>query len=111
MHAFLHQLRVSLSLHFRNRMALVRSRIGFVIRTAQEPHGLPGPLVVSITSYPKRFKTLAFTLRSLLRGERRRTSWSRTRRGLLRSGRDLHGRDDCRDTEEGNCQRAHQRGA
>jgi hypothetical protein len=55
-----------IAMRFRNRVALVRSRIGFVIRPAQEPHGLPGPLVVSITSYPKRFKTLTFTLRSLL---------------------------------------------
>ncbi len=32
----------------------------------QRAHALPGPLVVSVTSYPKRFPTLAKTLRSLL---------------------------------------------
>jgi len=31
------------------------------------PHKLPSPLIVSLTSYPPRFRTLAFTLRSLLR--------------------------------------------
>lgn len=31
------------------------------------PHQLPGKLIVSITSYPPRFKGLALTLRSLLR--------------------------------------------
>ncbi len=30
------------------------------------PHGLPGPLVVSLTSHPPRFPTLVHTLRSLL---------------------------------------------
>jgi hypothetical protein len=33
---------------------------------ARRPHGLPGELVVSLTSYPARFSTLALTLRSLL---------------------------------------------
>lgn len=31
------------------------------------PHGLPAPLVVSLTSYPARFGTLALTLRAVLR--------------------------------------------
>lgn len=31
------------------------------------PHGLPGELIVSLTSYPARFPTLHLTLRSLLR--------------------------------------------
>jgi hypothetical protein len=31
-----------------------------------EPHGLPGRLVVSLTSYPKRFDVVYYTLRSLL---------------------------------------------
>ena len=31
------------------------------------PHGLPSKLVVSLTSYPPRFRTLALTLRCLLR--------------------------------------------
>lgn len=33
---------------------------------ARQPHGLPGKLVVSLTSYPPRFGTLALTLRTLL---------------------------------------------
>jgi hypothetical protein len=33
----------------------------------QQAHALPGRLVVSLTSYPKRFKTLAPTLKCLLR--------------------------------------------
>lgn len=33
---------------------------------AARPHGLPAPLVVSLTSYPPRFGTLASTLKSLL---------------------------------------------
>ena len=33
----------------------------------QRPHGLPGELVVSLTSYPPRFPTLHLTLMSLLR--------------------------------------------
>lgn len=35
-------------------------------RGSQRPHGLPCPLVVSLTSYPARFPTLALTLQSLL---------------------------------------------
>lgn len=30
-------------------------------------HGLPGPLIVSLTSYPARFDTLALTIKALLR--------------------------------------------
>lgn len=44
----------------------MESRIGFARRGEGEQHGLPRPLIVSITSYPKRFETLAPTLRSLL---------------------------------------------
>jgi hypothetical protein len=33
---------------------------------AQRPHRLPGRLVVSLTSHPRRFRTLALTLRALL---------------------------------------------
>jgi hypothetical protein len=33
---------------------------------APAPHGLPGELIVSLTSYPPRFWTLHFTIRSLL---------------------------------------------
>ena len=34
---------------------------------APKPHGLPGELIVSLTSYPARYATLHLTLRSLLR--------------------------------------------
>jgi len=36
-------------------------------KPAKRPHRLPAPLVVSLTSYPPRFGTLAHTLRGLLR--------------------------------------------
>jgi hypothetical protein len=35
-------------------------------RPAPRPHGLAAPLVVSLTSYPKRFRTLALTIKCLL---------------------------------------------
>lgn len=35
-------------------------------RVDPRPHGLPAPLIVSLTSYPKRFATLHLTLRCLL---------------------------------------------
>lgn len=37
----------------------------------ERPHGLPGELIVSLTSYPPRFPTLHLTLRSLLRQDTR----------------------------------------
>lgn len=36
-------------------------------RGLSRPHDLPGELIISLTSYPPRFPTLDFTLRSLLR--------------------------------------------
>ncbi|BAV48116.1 glycosyltransferase [Mesorhizobium loti] len=36
------------------------------VRAKGRPHGLPGDLIVSLTSYPKRFETLHLTLRCLL---------------------------------------------
>ncbi|BAB51279.1 acyltransferase family protein [Mesorhizobium japonicum] len=36
------------------------------LRGKGRPHGLPGELIVSLTSYPKRFPTLHLTLRCLL---------------------------------------------
>ncbi|MGO4642524.1 hypothetical protein AB4Z43_29270 [Mesorhizobium sp. 2RAF45] len=36
------------------------------LRGQGRPHGLPGDLIVSLTSYPKRFETLHLTLRCLL---------------------------------------------
>ena len=41
------------------RVTGVRGKLG-------RPHGLPGPLIVSLTSYPPRFRTLSATLISLL---------------------------------------------
>jgi hypothetical protein len=34
--------------------------------TKKQPHGLPGELIISLTSYPARFGTLASTIKSLL---------------------------------------------
>lgn len=53
---------------FRNRLRKWRAEQsvrGHVLR-GNRPHGLPGELIVSLTSYPPRFATLAKTLRSLL---------------------------------------------
>jgi hypothetical protein len=36
------------------------------IGTVRPNHGLPQPLIISLTSYPQRFKTLAATLKTLL---------------------------------------------
>lgn len=36
------------------------------VRPARTPHGLPHPVIVSLTSYPPRFNTLPLTLKSLL---------------------------------------------
>jgi hypothetical protein len=44
------------------RRKLMRS----VVPGTSEPHGLPGELIVSLTSFPPRFSTLHLTLRSLL---------------------------------------------
>lgn len=38
----------------------------FPMVTARRPHGLDAPLIVSLTSYPARYQTLAATLKSLL---------------------------------------------
>jgi hypothetical protein len=46
--------------------ARVRLQLGQPGRNTIRPHGLPGDLVVSLTSHPRRFRTLALTLRSLL---------------------------------------------
>jgi len=35
-------------------------------RPAPRPHGLAAPLILSVTSYPRRFKTLALTIKCLL---------------------------------------------
>jgi hypothetical protein len=44
-----------------------RARRRFAAQDRPQPHGLPGPLVVSLTSYPPRFPTLRPTLECLLR--------------------------------------------
>jgi len=46
-------------------IARARLQLGQPCRNIR-PHGLPGDLVVSLTSHPRRFRTLALTLRSLL---------------------------------------------
>ncbi|MCM0083601.1 hypothetical protein L4X63_18605 [Geomonas sp. Red32] len=40
--------------------------VRFLSRKAQKPHGLTGPLIVSLTSFPPRFKQLPLTLKCLL---------------------------------------------
>ncbi len=49
----------------------IRADLRFALRWAlrHKPHWLPGRLVVSLTSYPKRFKGLATTLKTLLSQE------------------------------------------
>lgn len=50
----------------RRRLARAKAEIDARPDTPRHPHGLPGPLVVSLTSYPARFGTLALTLRGIL---------------------------------------------
>ena len=53
----------------RARRALARARrlvARYPVVKTRRPHGLPGPLIVSLTSYPARYPTLALTLKSLL---------------------------------------------
>lgn len=57
--------------HFRNQQNLIRlARAERAVASFKVPrakaHGLPGPLVVSLTSYPPRYTMLAKTLKSLL---------------------------------------------
>jgi len=54
---------------FKHRRRLARAKDDIAGRPAipGEPHGLPGPLVVSLTSYPARFATLGLTLQAILR--------------------------------------------
>lgn len=54
---------------FKHRRRLARARAEIAARPVipGRPHGLPGPLVVSLTSYPARFATLALTLQGILR--------------------------------------------
>ena len=49
----------------------IRADLRLALRWAlrHKPHWLPGRLVVSLTSYPKRFKGLATTLKTLLSQE------------------------------------------
>lgn len=53
---------------FKHRRRLSRARGDLAARrlNAGAAHDLPAPLIVSLTSYPARFGTLALTLRSLL---------------------------------------------
>lgn len=51
----------------RHRLRQARKAVScFPNVTARKSHGLGGPLIVTLTSYPPRFPTLAATLRSLL---------------------------------------------
>lgn len=51
----------------RRRLALANTELAARSDAPGRPHGLSAPLVVSLTSYPARFDTLALTLRGLLR--------------------------------------------
>ncbi len=66
--------RIELALTWRWKRAMYSLRIGWAqlsillpLIPRPRPHALPETLVVSLTSYPPRFPTLAKTLRSLLR--------------------------------------------
>jgi hypothetical protein len=56
--------------NFRNiaisKLLALKTRYFWRMRVRQRPHQLPGELIVSLTSYPARFKTLGLTLRCLL---------------------------------------------
>lgn len=51
----------------RRRQARALAEIAARPEGGGRPHGLPGPLLVSLTSYPARFGTLAHTLHGILR--------------------------------------------
>jgi hypothetical protein len=46
--------------------AAMKAVEAFPLTSEKRAHGLPGPLVVSLTSYSKRFSTLSYTIKSLL---------------------------------------------
>jgi hypothetical protein len=49
------------------RFRWMPEQAGRRVKSGGRPHTLPGPLIVSLTSYPPRFATLRLTLQSLLR--------------------------------------------
>src|ERR1700733_9463682 len=49
------------------RLAHLRIMARWHLARPGKPHSLPGKLIVSVTSFPPRFGTLALALRSLLR--------------------------------------------
>lgn len=51
----------------RRRIGAALAEIAARPHSAGRAHGLPGPLIVSLTSYPARFGTLALTLKAILR--------------------------------------------
>lgn len=52
---------------YRRRLARAKEELAARPDEPGRPHGLMGPLVVSLTSYPARFGTLSLTLRGILR--------------------------------------------
>lgn len=54
---------------FKHRRRLARAKAELATRPVLpgRPHGLPGPLVVSLTSYPARFGSLGLALQGILR--------------------------------------------
>lgn len=52
----------------RRRIRVSRAKLDIMTRRVREvPHGLPTPLIVSLTSYPSRYGSLKLTLKSLMR--------------------------------------------
>lgn len=54
-------------LKHRRRLRAARAELADRLDTPGAPHGLNAPLIVSLTSFPPRFPTLALTLRGILR--------------------------------------------
>jgi Glycosyl transferase family 2 len=55
--------------NLRLNLRAIRTNIAWAMamaRSRPRPHGLPAALIVSVTSYPRRFKTLALTIKCLL---------------------------------------------
>jgi hypothetical protein len=53
--------------NMRRNLAAMRTNVAWVLaRPTPRAHGLAAPLIVSLTSYPQRFKTLALTIKCLL---------------------------------------------
>lgn len=52
-------------------LCVARIKLRWNVKARQKPHGLPGELIISLTSYPPRYPTLALTLQCLLRQDKK----------------------------------------